>query len=305
MTTPVFVNSRAAPILVQASRMSRIADRMGELDKEISTGERFTEPSDDPAAANRAAMLVRMQANLDARKAAVDRANSRLSLAETGIEAANSALLRARDLALTAANGTINADNRTIIAHEVGVLKQQLVDAANSADDDGRHVFGGAANGSKPYVVAPDGTVTWAGFGDGAGAEAAGVAGAAPPAGPKLFGDDLTGAFAQLDKLVAALNEPDDALRTAALADSVTALNGASARLTLGQAMIGASMARLSSETDNIAKGKLDAGEELAKVKGVDLTAAFAEYQALRLTQSAAQASFSKLFDGTLFDRLG
>lgn len=304
MVTPVYVNTRS-PVVVQASRMSRIEDRLAELDRQVSTGEKILQPSDDPAGANRIAMLVRMQGRLDSEQQVIDRANTRLSLAETGIETSHGLLLRARDLALTAANGSSNAEVRQVIAHEISILKQQLVDTANMRDDGGNFIFGGASNGDKPYVADATGTVEWRGFGATAGAEGAGIANATPPAGPRIFGDDLTGAFAQLDQMIAALNEPDDDLRNAGLAQSIESLDSSIGRLTMGQAMVGASMARLETELDRITAARLDTQEELASVAGVDLTAAFAEMQALHLSLSAAQLSFSRLFDGTLFDRLG
>jgi flagellar hook-associated protein 3 FlgL len=305
MSTPVYVNTRATPILVQASRMRQIQDRMVELDQQISTGEKFTDASQDPAGATRAAVLVRTQGQLDADRTALDRADARLATAETAIDGAGTLVLRARDLALSAANGTISADNRIVIAQELTMLKQQLVDAANTTDDGGRYAFGGAQNATQPYALAADGTVTWQGFGAGAGAEAAGVSNAAPPSGPQIFGDDATGLFAQIDKLVAAMAEPDDALRNAAIGDSITALQGAHDRLSLAQSKIGVSRARFDSERQRITTAQVEVKSQLADVKGVDLTAALTEWQALQLSMSAAQGSFSKLFDGTLFDRLG
>ncbi|MFA7440890.1 MAG: flagellin [Sphingomonadaceae bacterium] len=305
MATPVLVNSRS-PIPVQADRMARIEDRIAQLDKQISTGEKFTEPAQDPAGANRAAALVRMTGRLDAEQRVIDRASSRLALAETGIESASEALLRARDLALSAANGSMDAESRQIIAHEIAILKSQLIDAANSRDDSGRFLFGGADNAQPPYAADPDGgVVRWQGFGGTAGAEAAGVVTAAPPGGPQLFGDEATGAFALLDQLTAALMEPENEARNLALASAIEGLDHANDRLILGQALIGAGGARLQVESNRIASAKLDVARGIADVRGVDLTAAFVEMQSLQMTLNASQLSFSRLFDGTLFDRLG
>lgn len=304
MATPVLVNSRS-PVPVQADRMARIEERIARLDRQISTGEKFTEPAQDPAGANRAAALVRMTGRLDAEQRVIDRAASRLAFAETGIQSASEAILRARDLALTAANGSTDAESRQIIAHEIAILKSQLADAANSRDDSGRYLFGGASNSRPPYAAEPDGTVRWQGFGAMAGAEAAGVATAAPPGGPQLFGDDMSGAFALLDRLSTALTDPEDETRNAQLTDVIEGLDHANDRLILGQALIGAGGARLQVEADRIAGARLDVARGIADVRGVDLTAAFVEMQSLQLTLNASQLSFSRLFEGTLFDRLG
>lgn len=304
MPTPVLVNTRS-PVVVQASRMSRIENRLTDLDRQIATGEKFAEPADDPSAANRSAVLVRMRANLDSTRGSLDRATTRLSLAENGIASASAVLVRARDLALGAANGASGQEARSVILKEVEILRQQLMDTANMQDDGGRYIFGGADNGKPPFTANAQGRIEWQGFGSGAGGEAAGMGAISVPAGAQLFGDDTTGAFAILDNLMAALKEPDADIAGGALSGAVSALDGANSRLLLSRAGIGAGMARIEAETSRIERMKLDLEAELGKVAGVDLTAAISEMQALKLNQSAAQLSFTAIFDGTLFDRLG
>ncbi len=304
MPSPVMVNSRS-PIPVQAERMNRIEDRIARIDKQIASGEKFTEPAEDPSGANRAAMLSRLDSRLLADQRSLERATSRLSLSETAIESANDALLRARELTLTAANGTISADDRKVIAREVQVLRAQLLDSANARDESGRYLFGGSRNATPPYVADAAGAVQWRGFSQGPGAEAAGIGTGAPPRGPELFGDALTGTFAQLRALEEALAEPDAELRTPALAAVLEGLETGYNRLVLGQAKVGAGLARLETEGNRIADARLDTAEALAAVTGLDLTAAIAELEALKLSLSAAQGSFTRVYDGSLFDRLG
>jgi flagellar hook-associated protein 3 FlgL len=304
MPSPVLVNARS-PIPVQAERLGRLEDRLARLDAQIATGERFTEPAEDPAGANRAAMLVRLNARLEDDRRSLDRASSRLGLAETAMRTAGDALVRARELAIAAANGAYGPDERTIIGKEVEVLRAQLLDSANARDDGGRFLFAGAGNGAAAYAPDAAGVIQWQGFGDAPGAEAAGVAVGAPPRGPDLFGDATTGAFAQLAALANALVEPDAATRAAAFAGVLDGLETSHTRLVTAQAVVGARMARLDGEGERIAAARLDVAEGLAAAKGLDLTAAIAELQALELTRSAAQASFSRIYADSLFDRLG
>lgn len=304
MPTPVMVNSRS-PIPVQADRMGRIEKRIADLDRAIATGEKFSEPAQDPAAAARAAMLGRMQARLEADGKAINRANDRLGLAATALTTAGSVLLRGRDLAISAANGAGSAETRQIILAEVEVLRQQLLDAANSRDESGRYIFAGSRSAAPAFAADAGGAIRWQGLAAAPGAESAGIATAAPPPGPHLFGADPDNAFAQLQALAAALAEPDAALRGPALAATLDSLRQSHDRLVTGEATVGAAMARLEAETDRLATAKLNVSEALAAVKGLDLTQAITELQALKLTLSAAQGSFAALFDGTLFDRLG
>lgn len=304
MPNPVMVNSRS-PIPVQAGRMAALEDRLSQLTGQMATGERFSTPSEDPAAANRALMLVRLQKQLQADKRSLDRADSRLSLAETAVKTAGDALLRGRELALTAANGATSDEGRQIILREVQVLQEQLLSAANLRDEGGRYVFAGARSAEAAYVADADGVVSWQGSDTAAGAEAAGVGSASLPRGPALFGPDAGGAFASLQALAAALAEPDAGLRSSGMATALDGLETAYDRVTEGQARIGSGRARLETEGDRLAAAQLHTKQALAATNGLDMAAAVMELEALKLSLSASQGAFLRVFDGSLFDRLG
>lgn len=304
MTTPVYVNSRS-PIPVQAERMSAIEERMARIDRQVSTGDRLIDPSDDPSGANRASMLARQDGRLVADRKALERNTGRLTTAEIAIKSATDALLRARELALTASNGTFSPEDRITFAREVSVLQTQLLDSANARDETGRYLFAGSRGGQPAYAKDADGQVQWQGMDQSSGAEAAGINGVAPPRGPTLFGADESGSFAQLDALQKALLEPDAEIRNAALAGALEGVELGQNRLIDGRSAVGAGLARLEAETTRIADARLAVAEALADVRGVDLTAAFAELSALQLSLSAAQGSFSRIYEGSLFDRLG
>ena len=304
MPSPIYVNSRS-PIPVQADRMASIEERMARIDRMVSTGDRLLDPSDDPSGANRAALLARQDARLVADGKAVDRNAARLTAAETAIKAATEALLRARDLALSAANGTSSPEDRVTVAREVAVLQTQLLDSANARDESGRYLFAGSRGGAPAYVPDAQGQPLWQGMDTASGAEAAGLQGLAPPRGPQLFGSDASGSFAQLAALQKALLEPDAEIRNAALASVLEGLETGKNRLIDGRTAVGADRARLESESGRIAEARVAGAEALADVRGVDLTAAFAELSALQLSLSAAQGSFSRIYEGSLFDRLG
>jgi len=302
--TPVLVNSRS-PMSIQADRMGRIDREIETLGRQISVGERFTTPSEDPAAANRTALVERLQSRLESDKRSIDRASARLALSESAATTAREGLMRARELALSAANDTLSADDRIVIAREVQVLQDQLLGSANAQDEAGRFLFAGARSAFPAYAPQADGSIGWAGIDTGAGAEAAGFERTAPPNGPFLFGDGDTSAFAAMAALSAALAEPDAELRATGFAEALTLLEGSTNRLLDGQARIGAGMARLEQEGERLASAGIQAAEALADAKGLDLTDAIARLDALKIILEAAQGSFVRIYDGTLFDRLG
>jgi flagellar hook-associated protein 3 FlgL len=302
--TPVLVNSRI-PLSIQADRMGRLDRAIETLGRQISVGERFGAPSEDPVAANRASLVERLQSRLLADQRSIQRATARLSLSESAAVTAGDALMRARELALSGANDTLGAEDRAVILREVQLLQDQLLDSANARDESGRYLFAGARSGSPAFALQPDGTVAWQGIDAGAGAEAAGLARTATPNGPLLFGEGDSSSFAAFSTLAAALVEPDPELRAAAFADAQGRIEAATDRLLDGRARIGAGMARLEAEEERLASAGLQAAEALADAKGLDLTDAIARLDSLKLTLEAAQGSFVRIYDGTLFDRLG
>lgn len=304
MTIPTFVNTRA-PIPVQADRMARLEDRMVRLQAQIATGERFTEAAEAPPEALRAAGLDRLQNRLDSDQRAIARATTRLSYADTALDNAASTLIRATELALAAANGTTGPDDRIIYLAELRVLREQLLDSANARDEAGRHIFAGATQGRPAYAPDPDGVIRFQGLGTAAGAEPAGIGTAVVPTGPSLFGAEGADAFAAVDGLIAALETADPLERGAGLDMAISGLEVATNRIGTGRALIGAAMARLETEELRIEAARLDTAEAQAATTGLDLTAAIAQLAALELTLNAARASFTRIFESTLFDRLG
>lgn len=289
---------------IAAERMRDIEGRIRALEARIATGKRVGTPSDDPAGALRIAHLARLEARLGIEARSLDRASSRLGAAEVAMAEADQLLVRARELALMGASGTLSATDRDVIASEVRGLRAQLVDAANRRDEAGRFLFAGARDGGPAYAEDSAGQIVWAGLGDGPGAEAAGVAGAAVPPGPRLFGPDDSGAFAALDALLAALAAPEET-RAAEMGGALAGLESAQARVVGARALAGTALARLDQERERVAAARLEVAAGMAAVDGVDLTAAFAELSALRLTLSAAQTVFSATARESLFDRLG
>jgi flagellar hook-associated protein 3 FlgL len=299
------VNSRM-PIMLQAERMQRIEGKMTRIQAQIATGQRFTAPSENPAAANRAALLERLETVVEAQGRVIERARTRLSLSETVIDGASAAMIRLRELALTAANATISAADRIVIATEVRNLREQMLDFANSRDEAGRYIFAGARDSSPAHAAAEeDGPLLWQGAGTGPGAEAAGVRSASTPRGPAVFGRDEDGVFATIDAFLGALDQPDDMLRQEAMDGVLGRFEAGFDTMVTARARIGAALGRLDVETDRLAATKLDIATGLASAKGLDLTEAIAELQALGLTLAASQQAFSQIFRFSLFDRLG
>ena len=206
------VNTRAAHT-ASVSRMSSLSAEIDKLQGQIAVGKRILKADDDPVAFTRAAVLRRAEVASDATRRAIDGAARRLTATDNALEGISNIVLRARELALQGSNGTLNADDRALLATEVSELAEQFAGLADARGSDGERLFGGAAAGPA-YGLDANGIMVWQGAGKAPAVDVGGARIIGGIEGPDAFGttDPVTGSrdlFATLTALGAALAEPE------------------------------------------------------------------------------------------------
>ncbi len=302
------VNTRAAHAAAVA-RMAAISAEADAVQAQISTSKRVNMPADDPVSFTRAAVLRRADTAATATQRGIDAASRRLSETDTALSSISDLVQRARELALQGSNDTVSADDRSILATELGQLSAQFATLADSRGSDGERLFGGAAANGPAYVTGADGVVRWAGAGAPAAVAVGGARVIGGLTGPDAFGttDAATGSadlFATLTGLGTALTTADPVLRRTALNTALDQLDGHVTRLATARAIGGARSARLQDERDRIAKTSLATQGDLSKLEDVDMSAAIARLQRLTTVLQATQASFVKISNLSLWDQL-
>ena len=124
------------------------------LTDQVSSGQRVTRPSDDPAATGR---ILRGQAQLrevQSRQTVIQTATRTLGIADNAIGQMASSLRQANDIAIQAQQGTLQPDERTVLANELRGISDQLFTLGNTQDGTS-YVFGGKANTSPPLTKNP------------------------------------------------------------------------------------------------------------------------------------------------------
>ncbi len=130
--------------------VSRIETRISQINKEISSGVRVNQASDDPSAI---APIVAYQSEM----AQVKQVQTNLDTAQTEAQSADGALQNAAtlldQLVSTGARGagsTTDASSRAVLGQQVQQTLQQLVALANTSIG-GRYIFGGDNSSTAPY----------------------------------------------------------------------------------------------------------------------------------------------------------
>jgi flagellar hook-associated protein 3 FlgL len=183
--------------------------RVARSGEQLTSGERVTRASDDPAAwaqARRADASRQLGAG---RAEAIARSQERLDLVDGALATIGDSMVRARELALTAANATTPPEGMQAILAEVRALRQTALAAANTRSVDGEYIFSGSQAGTPAFDQAGvfQGDDLTRSVETSAGAhETVAISGSA-----LTSAGDGPGIFAQLDALEAALVAGDRA----------------------------------------------------------------------------------------------
>lgn len=126
---------------------------LAKTQNELSLGTRLVSAKDDPAAWARASGFDQRLSQLAQYSENGSVARHRLGLEESALSSANEALNRIRELAVQANSGTQSAESRRTIAVELQTQLDELLSIANADDGEGRYLFGGSADGSRPFSL--------------------------------------------------------------------------------------------------------------------------------------------------------
>jgi flagellar hook-associated protein 3 FlgL len=310
---PAAINSSAAH-KSRVSRLSALSAEVDALQGRIATSKKVNTPADDPVAFTRAATQRRALAAEAAQQRSLAAASSRLRSTEIALTSITNLVQRATELALAGSNATMSAENRAILALEVNELAQSFTGLAEARTADGDRLFGGAKSPGPAYAPDADGIMQWQGNGAPPPVEAGGSLIPSGLTGPEAFGrttlpsaphpDGTSDLFASFASLATALTEPDPEARAEALARALTRMQGHGDRLADAQAIVGARAARLEAETDRLQAQALARKTDLSALEDLDMVEAVATLQRLLTVLEAAQASFARLGQTSLWDQL-
>ena len=134
------------------SWLQQAQERMFSAQVQAASGRRLLQPSDDPSAAARVALLHTESARQEQYLADLETANFWLSASESSLGDLTDIVRSLRDLAVEAAGQSQDATQREALASQVRSLQEQLVDVANTRIN-GRYLFAGQATSTEPIDV--------------------------------------------------------------------------------------------------------------------------------------------------------
>lgn len=133
------------------TNLDRITNRLEDLRFQGATGVKLNRPSDDPASI-RPVLTTRTQIRtteryLETMGVSLDEMQS----TDGHLQHVENILQRAKEIGINAINGAYNTQDLAVLADELANLKQELLDAGN-ATVDGKYIFAGFQESTKPFV---------------------------------------------------------------------------------------------------------------------------------------------------------
>ncbi|KKB74483.1 MULTISPECIES: flagellar hook-associated protein FlgL [Bacillus] len=149
--------------MIAKNSLRYINSSYGKLDKlqsQISSGKKITKASDDPIVAMKSLKYNTQLSQVEQYKSNVSQAYTWLENSEDNITEGIDVMGKVRDLVVQVKNGTNGGAELEATGVEIGQLKEQLIQIANTQVN-GRYIFSGSNSDVAPIVKNPDGSYTY------------------------------------------------------------------------------------------------------------------------------------------------
>ena len=291
---------------------TQLGNVQGELSKtqeQLSLGKQIVKPSDAP---DKAALVTRLESELSRQTGYQDTlkaVNIRLTAEETALKNTSDVMYRIKELAVQAGNDTLSPQDRQSVALELSNLKDQVLSLANSQDTNGNYLFAGSRTGVPAFSKDASGRVLYQGdqarmkvnVGD---SRRMNLNMPGSDAFTRVVRDDGKGGkvgvdfFQSLDDLVTAVKAGDHNNIQRGIAEADTLQNG----ISQGLGQVGSDLAIVDMQNTVLDQVVLQLKTTRSDVEDLDYTEAVTRMNKDQLALQAAQSSFSKISQLSLFN---
>lgn len=135
-----------------AARLGDLQTALAKTQQQISTGRKMLTPSDDPVAAARALDITQSQSINSQYADNRTQARNSLTVVEGTLDSVTDLLQNVRDALVSAGNTTYTDAQRGFVATDLESRFQALLGLANTRDAQGNYMFSGFQTATKPFV---------------------------------------------------------------------------------------------------------------------------------------------------------
>lgn len=286
------------------NQMTQQHSKVADLQSRIAEGKQLLNPSDD---AEKTALIQRLNSAYGRQKvyeSTLDRVSNRLALEESAILSSADILQRLKELAVLSKDGNVSSSDRALgIFTEVTQLRASLLSQANHQDIDGNYIFSGSDVKSAAFTDIA-GTTDYRGNQQRMTVDISeNLYLELNRPGNAIFSDigrgsGTVGFFQVIDDFMSALTA-DNATNIGRALSEINTLSGNMADAIVD---IGARQRMADSQKNIIADTKLRYELMLNEETELDYSQAVTQLTSEMLSLEAAQASFAKISQLSLFD---
>ena len=291
--------------------MSSLQNDLAKSQAQISVQKQVMSPSDAPDQNSVITRLKSVLTHNEGYTKALEAVQTRLESESTTLSSASDVLVRIKELAIQANNSTQGKTSRAAIATEMKGLRDQLLSLANATDTTGNYIFSGSKVTTPAFASDPNGAVSYQGdqtrmsvaVGD-----QRNIALNRP--GTNAFfrvvrsdgagGNTGVGFFQAIDDLITGVRATDGT-GGPALSRGLNEMDDLHRGVVLAQAESGTDMKVVEQQNAVLDDTQLTLKTALASVEDLDMAAAITLMQKQLLSLEAAQSSFAKVSQLSLF----
>lgn len=290
------------------TQLSNVQGELSKTQEQLSVGKQIVKPSDAP---DKAALVTRLESELSRQTGYQDTlkaVNIRLTAEETSLKNTSDVMYRIKELAVQAANDTLSPQDRQSVALELSNLKDQVLSLANSQDTNGNYLFSGSRTGVPAFSKDASGRVLYQGdqarmkvnVGD---SRRMNLNMPGSDAFTRVVRDDGQGNkvgvdfFQSLDDLVTAVKAGDHNNIQRGIGEVDTLQNG----ISQGLGQVGSDLAIVDMQNTVLDQVVLQLKTTRSDVEDLDYTSAITKMNKDQLALEAAQSSFAKISQLSLF----
>lgn len=270
-------------MLAEIRRQQKLSQDLVDGQTAISTGITLNKPSDNALAWVQVSDIGRAQAQQAAWKSNISYGTTRAGNAEANLSEIDNLLTRTQELVTSARNGSLSATSRAAIVEELSTIRTTIDELLNQKDYQGISVFD---DGQSVLVPVSKGLNL-------------AVVGTRQEVSEDI---DINGTPMSIDAIlaqsIAAIRNGDDAT----IATSLEGVRVAQHHITIEQARQGVRGDRLEVVDTRLTDIGLDLTERRSDLEATDLQEVIANVRAQLLQLDAAQATFARINQQTLFD---
>ena len=290
------------------NQMNRQQSKIAEMQAKLASGKQIVKPSDD---SEKSAVIQRLQTAIDRQSVyerSLDTAENRLASEESALMSSERILQRIRQLAVQSNTDTLSVDDKEILANEITSLREELLSLANTQDANGNYVFAGSNVQAKAFDVNADGDIIYQGDKTQTSVDISDQRRLVlNRAGDEVFmsvdrevdGDTQNISFFKvIDDFAQALATDDEDALNLGLEEISSITEGMGASI----ADLGSRISTVNNQREILEDTNLRYQDLLSNAQDLDYATAVTKLSSELLSLEAAQASFSKISQLSLFN---